>query len=224
MDGFGRCSNVTDVAVTMRSIREPATNELRDSLSRDWTEYLDKLGFDVIPILNGLSDPVALFEHVSPDALLLTNGEDVGSHPPRDQTEQALLNAAIEASIPILGVCRGHQFINTYYGGDLTNLNEHMNDPTTHVATNHDVQIQDSPIELPDTLSVNSYHEMAVSTSDTASVLKPFATSDSGSIVEGLYHPKQPILSMQWHPERDLPDREAVDDLVAGFLQGEHPW
>ena len=75
----------------MRSIRDPGTGELRDSLSRDWTAYLDDLGVTAVPVANGLEDPSTRLSAIDPDVLLLTNGEDLGAHPPRDRTERALV-------------------------------------------------------------------------------------------------------------------------------------
>lgn len=212
----------------MRSIRDPKTGELRDSLSRDWTKYLERLGVTVIPVANDLSDPAAHFRALSPDALLLTNGEDVGSHPPRDGTERALVDAARSDDTPVLGICRGHQFINDYYGGDLVTLHEHMQE-TPHAGDRHDVEIRDGPVEnlLPTKLTVNSYHDMGIIASGIAPDLRQFATArgtDEPPVIEGLYHPTEPVLSLQWHPERPLPTREPVDELLVRFLGGELRW
>lgn len=221
---------MTRVLVTMRSIREPDTGELRDSLSRDWTRYLNDIGVTAIPIPNNIVDPGEYLRTLSPDALLLTNGENVGSHAPRDRTERALVSAATADDLPVLGVCRGHQFINSYYGGELIAIDEYNRD-SSHAGTEHDVQIHDTPTCFPiaDTITVNSYHDMGLVPDVVAPELETFATTeekaDNGlAIVEGLYHPRETALSIQWHPERPLPDREPVDRLVTRFLEGELRW
>lgn len=206
------------VAVTTRSIEVPTTGELRDSLSRDWTTYLDQLGVRPIPVLNALSNPAQYLTEMNPDALLLTNGEDVGTDPPRDDTERQLLGAALDAKIPILGVCRGHQFINDYYGGDLIDLRDKTDDHR-HAGTQHDVEINALTESLPARLQVNSYHNMAVSVNGLAEELRPFATADG--LVEGSYHPDHPLVSIQWHPERPLVDTAEVDSFVHQLLTGE---
>jgi len=209
----------------MRSIRDSATGELRDSLSRDWTRYLDNLDITVLPVPNTLTAPAEYLLSCSPDAVLLTNGDDVGSDQPRDQTERALVETATTEGIPVLGVCRGHQFLNTYYGGTLRELTEHMQH-STHAGTDHNVTVTDPPerATLPEELTVNSYHDMGIVPSGVASELTPFATASDGRVVEGLYHPSRPVLSIQWHPERPLPDRPPVDSLVTDFLTGELTW
>ncbi|QLG47854.1 gamma-glutamyl-gamma-aminobutyrate hydrolase family protein [Natrinema halophilum] len=213
------------ILATMRSIRDPATGELRDSLSRDWSSYLDDHGITVIPVANTHTDPSTVVEDVTPDALVLTNGEDIGSHRPRDRTERALIDSVVEEGIPVLGVCRGHQFVNSYYGGDIVAVEEHV-DHGAHAGTEHGMRIEEEPFRsmVGESLTVNSYHDMGVTPEGVAPPLEQYAFADGGRIVEGLYHPDRPVLTIQWHPERPLPDREPLDRLVTRFLEGEFTW
>lgn len=211
------------VAATMRSVRAGDADELRDSLSRDWTAYLDALGCTVVPVPNGLDRVSATLTELAPDALILTNGEDLGAHEPRDRTEEALIDTARERSIPVLGVCRGHQFLNHYFGGDVVRIEDVSRQ--SHAGIEHDVTIDEGPAAdvLPARLNVNSYHEWGVIPDNMASDLRAFARSDDG-VVEALYHPDEPLLTIQWHPERPLPERDPVDALVGQFLEGELRW
>lgn len=204
----------------MRSIRDPGTGELRDSLSRDWTAYLDDLGVTAVPVANGLEDPSTRLSAIDPDVLLLTNGEDLGAHPPRDRTERALVRGAIEADVPVIGVCRGHQFLNQYYGGNIVDLVDELPVDHNHGGTPHEVDTLDGPAAvLPDRFAVNSYHDLGITADHVAPPLEPFATSDDG-VVEGLYHPELPVLSIQWHPERPLENRAPTDRLISRCLDG----
>ena len=62
-------------------------------------------------------------------ALLLTGGADIGDVPERDAFELALAAAALEADVPVLGVCRGMQVMNVARGGTLI---EHLPDKVGH--------------------------------------------------------------------------------------------
>ena len=53
------------------------------------------------------------------DGLLLTGGADIGDAPERDAFELAIAAAALEADVPVLGVCRGMQVMNVARGGTL---------------------------------------------------------------------------------------------------------
>ena len=128
----------------------------------------------------------------------------------RDEMETVVLNKAMSAGKPILGICRGIQFINAALGGTLyqdlptqhpSEVNHHQDRP--YDVPVHDVEItEDSPIHKclnVSRLSVNSYHHQAVR--ETAPGLKEMAVSPDG-IVEALYKPDYGFLwAVQWHPE-----------------------
>src|SRR4051812_1262371 len=63
------------------------------------------------------------------DGVLLTGGADIGDAPERDTFELTLAAAALEADIPVLGVCRGMQVMNVARGGTLI---EHLPDKVGH--------------------------------------------------------------------------------------------
>lgn len=201
----------------MRTVETQQYAELRDAVSHDWIRYLEGIGLCPVLIPNTLRDPVAYCAAQGCDLLLLTNGEDVAlaaggddtcRGPVRDVTEAALLRYAVQHSLPVLGVCRGLQFINVFFGGTLTG------DLTGHVAATHAVDVV--PKGLQDTcgavsFSTNSYHTMGVTDQDLAPDLVAWARC--GEIVEALYHPRHPIAALQWHPEREGACA-AVDEAV----------
>ena len=128
----------------------------------------------------------------------------------RDDLEKIVLRKAIEADKPILGICRGIQFINAALGGTLyqdlptqypSKINHHQNPP--YDAPIHNVTLAaESPLQeclKVEQLSVNSYHHQAVKT--TAPGLKVMAASPDG-ITEAVYKPDHRFLwAVQWHPE-----------------------
>ena len=158
------------------------------------------------------------------DGFLFTGGHDVspevyGEKPlenliddckKRDVMESVVLRKAIDADKPILGICRGIQFINAALGGTLyqdlptqfkSDIEHHQTPPYDKRA--HDVRIvTDSPLyqclgrEL---IPVNSCHHQAVK--KIASGLALMAASPDG-LAEALYKPDYRFLwAVQWHPE-----------------------
>ena len=128
----------------------------------------------------------------------------------RDEMELALLNEIIALDKPLLGICRGIQFLNAALGGTL-----YQDLPTEHPSeivhcmkppydrAVHNVHIEQySPLytllgvrELP----VNSYHHQAVKVLSTK--LAAMAYSED-KLVEAVYMPdKKFIWAVQWHPE-----------------------
>ena len=181
----------------------------------------------ILPFMDDVDAYAALFEHL--DGFVLTGGHDVDPAlyggpfpgddafasvsqltPDRDALEFEILNFADAHDIPVLGICRGMQLINVYYGGTL-----HVDLPTDlglpreqHWQTAAPAQPVHAVRIGPGTrlgavmgdgeFSVNSLHHQAVR--DVAPALRPCAWADG--LVEGVEHPDRAfMLGVQWHPE-----------------------
>ena len=198
------------IALTMRVTQAEGYNEPRDSISRDWQTRC--AAWNMIPFLipNGLKDAPDYFSHLNADLLVLTGGEDPGTNAERDETEAALLEYALKSNYPVLGICRGLQFINRSFGGVLEAVEG-------HVAVRHEVRTQNSFRPLyGDTVQVNSYHNLGVTPQGLGTGLVVAATDTEGN-VEAFYHEDHPVVAIMWHPERDhaVPDDEALFSRLA---------
>ena len=185
-------------------------------------EYLNAIraagGIPVIlPLIAGKAD--ILQAVTSLDGFLLTGGPDVGTCPERDTLESLVLESALEADKPVLGICRGIKFLNVALGGTLW-----QDLPTEHPSaithrqgkpygqTTHSVSLAGPLQELlgKDELAVNTRHHQAVK--DLAPDLSAMAFSPDG-LIEAVHMPgKRFVWAVQWHPEY-LFDKEA-DSLV----------
>ena len=178
-------------------------NEFRNKiniLEDSYSEYFEKLGFCLIPIPNN-TENIKNYFNLNPDLMILSGGKDSKN---RDKTENKLLDYAINKKIPVLGICKGMQFINTYFNGKITKVEN-------HVAKNHKIKIG-RKIE-----GVNSYHNLGFYERDLGGNLKIFAKSEDG-VIEGIYHQNLQIMGIQWHPERASPDDEFNKNLIVNFL------
>jgi len=171
--------------------------------------------------------------------LVLTGGVDVdprlygerrGSlterpNKPRDAHEMRLLQQALERDLPVLAVCRGHQFLNVAMGGKLVQHIEgdgHRADDAGESRW-HAVSLVDGGGRLGGVYSsgrdlrVNSRHHQAVTAERLAPSLAPLAYSPDGFVeaVESRGHCW--VVGVQWHPER--PEMHpAADALFAAFV------
>ena len=206
------------VGVSLRVVEGSAYAEARDAISHDWVRLLGR--YDVLPLLlpNVLSNLSEMLDQVHVSALLLTNGNNVGpvgdseceisiedTSVERDATEKEIIDFAIENRVPLLGVCRGMQMINSYFGGRIVrDLAETSGSSDAHVAASHQIELVDPDYQKrlgTTTVSTNSFHRQAITIPTLSSQLRPFAISRDG-VVEGLYHSELPIVGIQWHPER----------------------
>lgn len=128
----------------------------------------------------------------------------------RDRFEMKLLKKVIDAKKPILGICRGFQLINVFFGGSLyQDLKSQYDSPINHAAEKVEKfkKIHNLTIEKESTLEeifksskiqINSKHHQAVSVLGKG--LKIEAISEDG-LIEGFSSKENNILAVQWHPE-----------------------
>src|SRR5262249_54804920 len=133
------------------------------------------------------------------DGVLLSSGNDVGVENSvsrdrmRDDAEATLLHYAIKYQIPVLGVCRGMQFIQYFFGGKLSRI------ASGHIGTGHDlVLLQAWPWRKEQAIKVNSYHHWGVQLDALSTELIPLAKTQD-EVVEALQHRSLPIWGVQWH-------------------------
>ena len=147
------------------------------------------------------------------DGIILSGGDNIGKTPIRDDTEKLLIDFAIKKNIPIIGVCRGMQVLNEFFGGSTDILN---ND--THVGNNHPVKINDKIISKlinSSEIIVNSFHRNIIRTNNLADELKPIVFSNIDDTIEAFVHEKFPIIGVMWHPEREqkLFDEKIIENI-----------
>jgi putative glutamine amidotransferase len=154
------------------------------------------------------------------DALVLAGGADLGpqlygadpgprthSRPDRDAGELTLVKAALDADLPVLGVCRGMQLLAVACGGT---LHQHLPDVVGHdkhrpapgVYGAHGVRFTPGSLVADimggDEAEVNSYHHQGVADAGRLTVT---AWADDG-VIEAVEDPaKRFVLGMEWHPE-----------------------
>ena len=177
-------------------------NEKRDTISQEWTIFLQKLAITPILIPNTLDDVKSYISDVGIDGIILSGGDNIGQFPERDETEKQILDYAIRKKFPVLGVCRGMQIINEYFGGNVV-----ANDNDNHVGKPHEIHIMDqrfSRLLEYENIKVNSFHNNIITKNNIGNKLQIFALSLHDNTVEGYYHSDLPIIGVMWHPERDM--------------------
>lgn len=179
-----------------------------------------------IPVMLPLTSENANIKQITEmcSGFLFTGGQDVSPEiysariiracgecsPERDAMETLLLKSAMQLDKPILGICRGIQFINASLGGTLwQDIPSQFSDSVTHCqkppydVPSHEVYL-DSGTPLHELLKtnempVNSYHHQGIRL--LSYELKSMAKAPDG-LIEAVYSPKHKFLwAVQWHPE-----------------------
>ena len=163
-----------------------------DSFSYNLFQMVGEINPDIKVIRNdemSVDDIKAL----SPEKIIISPG------PGRPEDAGVIIDVVKELgqSIPILGVCLGHQSICMAFGATVTYAKElmHGKDSTTHFDTN-------CPIfkGIPATSKVARYHSLAALENTLPDTLKVVAKTDDGEVM-AVKHIYFPIYGVQFHPE-----------------------
>ena len=177
-----------------------------DSFVYNLVQYLGELGAE--PAVYR-PDEISLeqIEDLGPDALVISPG-------PGRPEDAKLSNAAIErfaGSVPILGVCLGHQCIGQVYGGNVVRAPAVVHGKTSLIRH----RSQGVLAGLTDPFEATRYHSLLVDRDSLPAELEITAETDDGLIM-GLRHRELPVEGVQFHPESIL----TTDGrrLLANFL------
>jgi putative glutamine amidotransferase len=220
------------------------TAQPRDYLPQAYVPYLQTLGLIPILVPNNLTDPLAFVEALDVQGIVLTGGGDLdparygqpnqGTETEsialdRDETEFRLLDFATRRRLPVLGICRGFQVINVYFGGQLVqDIPSQLRSPVVHDGNpSHPVTVIDARFERvigADHLDTNSHHHQGVTSNLLAPEVEAFAYSEADRIIEGIVHTRYPVIATQWHPEKPTPSRPSDLRLFGQFLKESAFW
>ncbi len=172
---------------------------------------LTRLGEEAVPVDSALDDLESL------DGLIIPGGPDINPgfygednlecgwiRNSLDWIQFRVLDAFLETGRPVLGICRGMQLINIYYGGTL-NQNIEGHQKGRHIVENiPGTWCYDA---LGPSVETNTSHHQSIK--DFGEGLTVCATAPDGTI-EAVKHESLPVYAVQWHPEnkpRDVGDR-----------------
>ena len=123
-----------------------------------------------------------------------------------------IVKEAVAQSVPLLGVCLGHQAIAEAFGATVAHAEELMHGKTSQVI--HD----DSTlfVGVPDSFTATRYHSLAV-VDDTVPDSLVVTARTEGGVIMGLNHRSAPVFGVQFHPESVL--TEGGYTMVANWLE-----
>ena len=204
------------LGMTQRIVQADGYDEPRDALAQDWHQFIEKAFPHTpwLPIPNVGEKAVDLFSAFECNGLILTGGETPGTSPKRDLTEKFLLDYALKNKIPVLGVCRGMQFLLSELGQELLPCRQE-----DHVAKKHAIYWNENiESKLPESIRsmsmINSFHEFAVFDSeDLRRSVNVLATCPQDKVVEAIKHRTEKIYGIMWHPERETEPNASDIDL-----------
>jgi para-aminobenzoate synthetase component 2 len=181
-----------------------------DSFVYTLNGYLRQLGADTEVVRNDVpstDDLAALLDGF--DGVLVSPGP---GKPADAGVSVPVVHAAVDAGVPLLGVCLGHQAIAEAFGGVVTNAEELMHGKTSRVV--HDESTLFAGVPQP--FTATRYHSLAVVDGTVPTELEVTARTDGG-VIMGLQHRSAPVYGVQFHPESVM--TEGGHRMLANWLQ-----
>lgn len=175
-----------------------------DSFVFNLVQYLAQLGAETTVVRN---DAISPEDAADFDGVLLSPGPGT----PADAGVCVELVSTMGSTVPILGVCLGHQAIAEAFGGEVVRAPELRHGKTSLVHHN------DTGVfaGLPEPFTATRYHSLAVEPTTVPENLEVTARTASG-VIMGLRHRTLDIEGVQFHPESVL--TEGGHRMLANWL------
>ena len=183
-----------------------------DSFTWNLFHDLGALGADVTVVRNDAASADEILA-TAPDAIVLSPGPCT----PREAGVCCDLLRRAGDSVPILGVCLGHQAIGDVYGGAVVRAKVPMHGKVSTV--DHEGRAVFRGINGP--FKATRYHSLVVDEASLPDALEVTARSEDGTIM-GLSHRAHPVHGVQFHPESIASENGRV--ILKNFLDLAAAW
>jgi para-aminobenzoate synthetase component 2 len=176
-----------------------------DSFVFNLVQYLQQLGAECTVVRN---DEVEASEAAKYDGVLISPGPGT---PDKAGVSIAMINYCAENSIPLFGVCLGHQAIGEAFGATVSRAPELLHGKTSQVIHNGSGVLNN----LPSPFTATRYHSLSVERDTVPAVLEITGSTESG-VVMSMRHATLPIEGVQFHPESVLTEHGHL--MLANWL------
>lgn len=166
-----------------------------DSFTYNLYQYVGEINTDIEVIRN---DKITIDEirKKNPSHIIISPGPGF----PKDAGISIDLIKELGKSIPILGVCLGHQSIGEAYGAKVVHAKELMHGKSSEI----EILRNDGLFEgLPNKINAARYHSLIVDKNTIPPELEVTAQTEDGEVM-GLKHREYPVYGIQFHPESIL--------------------
>ena len=176
-----------------------------DSFVFNLVQYLQQLGAECTVVRN---DAVAAEEASKYDGVLISPGPGT---PEKAGISVEMIKYCAQHSIPLFGVCLGHQAIGVAFGATVSRAPELLHGKTSLVYHQQEGVLAD----IPSPFTATRYHSLCVEKDSVPNTLRITGTTDSG-LVMSMEHTSLPIQGVQFHPESVL--TEHGHQMLANWL------
>lgn len=179
-----------------------------DSFTYNLVQYIGTLNPDISVFRN---DKVKIdqIEELSPECIVISPGPGI----PEDAGISVDVIKHFGKTIPVMGICLGHQAISVAYGGKVVQASEIIHGKTSVINC-----LVPSPIfdNLPDSFTATRYHSLVAERASLPDELTVTAETSNGLIM-AMEHKSLPVYGLQFHPESIITDHGMK--MIQNFLE-----
>jgi len=176
-----------------------------DSFVFNLVQYLQQLGAECTVVRN---DAVTAQEASKFDGVLISPGPGT---PEKAGISVEMIKYCAQHSIPLFGVCLGHQAIGVAFGATVSRAPELLHGKTSLVYHQQEGVL----VDIPSPFTATRYHSLCVEKDSVPNTLRITGSTDSG-LVMSMEHTTLPIQGVQFHPESVL--TEHGHQMLANWL------
>ncbi|NLE01883.1 MAG: aminodeoxychorismate/anthranilate synthase component II [Fibrobacter sp.] len=179
-----------------------------DSFTFNLVQYLGEISDEKILVYRNDKISIEEIRKLAPDAIIVSPGPCT----PREAGISVEVIKVLGETIPILGVCLGHQSIGFAFGGNVIRAPYLMHGKVSQIYHKQ----ENIFLGLPIPFTATRYHSLIIERSSCPECLEITAETDDGLIM-GVRHKQFPIFGVQFHPESIL--TEGGRTILANFLK-----
>jgi len=167
-----------------------------DSFTYNLVQYIGAIDSDIKVFKN---DAITINEIISlnPKRIIISPGPGR----PEDAGISVEIIKSLKNSVPILGVCLGHQAIGYAFGASIINADDIFHGKVSKIFHNNNLLFSN----IPSPFSATRYHSLIIDESSLSDKFEVIARTKN-RLVMGIKHIKYPLYGLQFHPESILTD------------------
>ena len=164
-----------------------------DSFTYNLVDYVGRITNDPIQVYRNDKTSINQIIKDSPHHIIISPGPKTPEH--AGISKEVISHFG--STIPILGVCLGHQSIGEVYGSTIIRAKNLMHGKTSQVSYDEHPLFKD----LPNPFTATRYHSLVIDPTTITSDLRVIATSTDDNEIMAVCHKTLPIYGVQFHPE-----------------------
>ena len=196
------------IIISLRLEKIGKYEEERDNLDIRLSQIIEKSGYMPVLMPNNLKLTSQYLNQIRPKGVILSGGGDPTKKDKRLKNELNLIKYSLQKNIPLLGICRGAQVLNIFFGGKIKKIKNYWK-------KNKRIY---GPLIKKKKIKINSYHDYGFTEEMLGKNLNPIAYS-SDKIIKSFIHNKYKFFAIMWHPERYKLFKNFDKNLIKKFFK-----